>query len=89
MVVPFAQSLDIQYTVGIATGVPNTFISVGDTANGITPDKVLEMASALLQQETVPLVLSISFGGNEVPQLEGFTQLAVYASRFLIVYSMV
>ena len=24
------QNLDIQYTVGVATGVPNTFISVGN-----------------------------------------------------------
>ncbi|RDX41880.1 family S53 protease [Lentinus brumalis] len=54
-------SLDIQYTVGVATGVPTTLYSVGDaSAFGF-----IDVANFLLSQEETPLVLSTSYGFNE------------------------
>ncbi|KAJ6460213.1 subtilisin-like protein [Mycena sanguinolenta] len=59
-------NLDIQYTVGIATGVPVQFLSVG---GGIT---VADFATALLDTTTFldgitnpPSVISTSYGSNE------------------------
>ena len=58
---PSLQSLDIQYTVGVATNVPTTFYSDGE------PDVFgfIDMANTLLAQDEVPLVLSTSYGFNE------------------------
>ncbi|KAI0738969.1 peptidase S8/S53 domain-containing protein [Daedaleopsis nitida] len=53
-------SLDMQYTVGLATNVPTTFLSVGQNAN----DQVDEV-NFLLQQDPIPHVLTTSFGSNE------------------------
>ena len=53
------QSLDIQYTVGLASNVPVTFVSVGGNNEDI--DEV----NFLLQQDDLPLVLTTSFGHNE------------------------
>ncbi|KAI0753211.1 family S53 protease-like protein [Daedaleopsis nitida] len=54
-------SLDIQYTVGIATNVPTTFYSNGDaTVNGF-----IDTANTLLALDDVPLVLSTSYGFDE------------------------
>ena len=55
------QSLDLDYTVGLATGIPVTLVSVGnDFVQGF-----LDLSNDLLAQEEVPLVLSVSFGFNE------------------------
>ncbi|TFK83532.1 subtilisin-like protein [Polyporus arcularius HHB13444] len=54
-------TLDIQYTVGIATGVPTTFYSVGESsATGF-----IDLVNYFLAQDEVPLVLSTSYGFNE------------------------
>ncbi|KAF9373094.1 hypothetical protein CPB97_000811 [Podila verticillata] len=54
-------NLDIQYTAGLATGVPTVFISSGQAnMNGF-----INIANFLLQQATPPTVLSISYGFNE------------------------
>ncbi|OSD07615.1 family S53 protease [Trametes coccinea BRFM310] len=54
-------SLDIQYTVGIATGVPTTFYSVGNPfAEGF-----IDLANFLLGLDELPLVLTTSYGFNE------------------------
>ncbi|KAI0644613.1 family S53 protease-like protein [Trametes meyenii] len=57
-------SLDIQYTAGVATNVPTTFISVGsNTTDGIAG--FLDIINSLLAQDEVPSVLTTSFGFNE------------------------
>ncbi|KAJ8072957.1 hypothetical protein PM082_019820 [Marasmius tenuissimus] len=57
-------NLDIQYTVGIATGVPVTFITVGednqDDASGF-----LDVINALIAEDAPPAVLTTSYGFDE------------------------
>ena len=60
----FIQSLDIQYTVGVATNVPVRLVSVG-TANTDGIDGFLDEVTFLLEQSTVPTVLSTSYGFDE------------------------
>ncbi|KAA1474770.1 family S53 protease [Dentipellis sp. KUC8613] len=56
--------LDIQYTVGIASGVPTTFYSVGqNNQDGIAG--FLDLVNTLLQDSNAPHVLSTSYGFNE------------------------
>ncbi|KIK70212.1 hypothetical protein GYMLUDRAFT_80188 [Collybiopsis luxurians FD-317 M1] len=54
-------NLDIQYTVGVATGVPVTFISVGRN------DSIafLDLIDSINQQDSPPHVLTTSYGFNE------------------------
>ncbi|RDX41878.1 family S53 protease [Lentinus brumalis] len=64
-------SLDIQYTVGVATGVPTTLYSVGQpTAQGF-----IDLVNFLLALDELPLVLTTSYGFNEV-DFEGAEDLA-------------
>ena len=57
--------MDIQYTVGMATGVPTTLYSDGSpNAFGF-----IDMANFLLAMDETPLVLSTSYGFDE----DGFT----------------
>ncbi|KAH9896504.1 family S53 protease [Cubamyces lactineus] len=57
-------SIDIQYTVGIATGVPTTFISVGDdNSDGI--NGFLDIIDFLLEENNPPQVLTTSYGFDE------------------------
>ncbi|RPD54222.1 family S53 protease [Lentinus tigrinus ALCF2SS1-7] len=59
-------SLDIQYTVGVATDVPTTFYSVGDpSAQGF-----IDLANLLLGLDQLPLVLTTSYSFFEY-QFEG------------------
>ncbi|THH10648.1 hypothetical protein EW146_g8306 [Bondarzewia mesenterica] len=56
--------LDTQYTIGIASGVPTVFISVGDNTN----DGVfgfLDIINFLLSESNPPHVLTTSYGANE------------------------
>lgn len=58
------QNLDIQYTVGVASGVPVTFISVGENnSDGI--DGFLDIINTLIAETTPPTVLTTSYGFNE------------------------
>lgn len=57
-------NLDIQYTVGVASGVPTTFISVGG-ANHDGLSGFLDIMNFLLQQDKPPTVLTTSYGMNE------------------------
>ncbi|KAI0769616.1 family S53 protease [Trametes elegans] len=60
-------NLDTQYTVGIASGVPITFISVGDdNRDGL--NGFLDMADTLIGENNAPQVLSTSYGFDE-PEL--------------------
>lgn len=54
-------SLDIQYTAGLANGIQTHFISVGQpSATGF-----IDTINKLLSQETVPSVVSLSYGFDE------------------------
>lgn len=58
------QNLDLEYTVGLATNVPVEFISVGtDNSDGIYG--FLDQAQYLLNQQTVPTVLSTSYAFDQ------------------------
>lgn len=57
-------NLDIQYTVGIATGVPVTFVSVGDSTQDGADEGFLDIINALLAEATPPQVLTTSYGFN-------------------------
>ncbi|KAK0502015.1 family S53 protease-like protein [Armillaria luteobubalina] len=54
-------NLDIQYTVGIATGVPTVFVSVGDA----TTVGFLDLINALNAEASPPQVLTTSYGFDE------------------------
>ncbi|KAJ6535510.1 family S53 protease [Mycena capillaripes] len=57
-------NLDIQYTVGVATGVPITFISVGENgSDGL--DGFLDIITTLINETNRPNVLTTSYGFDE------------------------
>lgn len=57
-------NLDVQYTIGVASGVPTVFISVGDDSNdGIFG--FLDTANHLLAETTPPHVMTTSYGSDE------------------------
>ncbi|CDO70822.1 hypothetical protein BN946_scf184801.g14 [Trametes cinnabarina] len=72
-------SLDIQYTVGIATGVPTTFYSVGNPF----ADGFIDLVNFLLAQDELPLVLTTSYGFNE----SDFTGAEALAESFCNAYA--
>jgi len=49
------QNLDIQYTVGVATGVPTVFITVGDN-NSDGVNGFIDIINALLAESAPPQV---------------------------------
>jgi len=56
--------LDTQYTIGVASGVPVTFISVGENnSDGI--DGFLDIINFLISESSRPQVLTTSYGFNE------------------------
>ena len=57
--------MDIQYTVGVATNVPTTFISVGDNTQDGDLSGFLDIINALLGEASPPQVLTTSYGDNE------------------------
>ncbi|KAI0366839.1 subtilisin-like protein [Pilatotrama ljubarskyi] len=69
-------SLDIQYTVGLATNVPTTFISVGQQNQDGGLEGFLDIINTLIAQENPPLVLTTSFGFDETPFSEQAPELA-------------
>jgi tripeptidyl-peptidase I len=62
-------TLDIQYTVGLATGVPVTFVSIGPGLNQTTSVEffqgLLDEANYLLSLDAPPAVLSTSYASDE------------------------
>ncbi|KAJ7765700.1 subtilisin-like protein [Mycena metata] len=54
--------LDIQYTVGLATGVPVTFVSVGEKTKDGADEGFLDIITALLAETAPPQVLTTSYG---------------------------
>ena len=75
LIASLLQSLDIQYTVGVATNVPTTFVTVGDQNND-NLSGFLDQIDFLLKQQTAPLVLTTSFGFDEAPFAEQAQDLA-------------
>lgn len=61
----FEANLDIQYTVGLATGVPTVFISVGDQTQDGDLDGFLDTINFLLDEDVPPYVLTTSYGQDE------------------------
>jgi tripeptidyl-peptidase-1 len=59
------QNLDIQYTVGVAQGVPVTFFSAGSN-NQDGWDGFLDMVNYILALDAPPQVVTTSYGFNEV-----------------------
>ncbi|KAI0321293.1 family S53 protease [Amylostereum chailletii] len=58
-------NLDIQYTVGIASGVPTVFISVGEQYHDGDLEGFLDIMNFLLGEDSPPQVLTTSYGQNE------------------------
>ncbi|THG98674.1 hypothetical protein EW026_g3567 [Hermanssonia centrifuga] len=58
-------NLDTQYTVGIATGVPVAFISVGQLNQDGALEGFLDIINFLLKEDDPPHVLTTSYGQNE------------------------
>ncbi|KAF9813130.1 hypothetical protein IEO21_05741 [Rhodonia placenta] len=56
-------SLDLQYTVGIATNVNTTFITVGYNGDFLT--NLLDTANTLIALDSPPQVVSTSYGEDE------------------------
>jgi tripeptidyl-peptidase I len=56
------QNLDIQYTVGLASGVPTTFITVGEKTQDGDDDGFLDIINALLAEKAPPQVFTTSYG---------------------------
>ena len=59
------QDLDTQYTIGIANGIPTTFISVGENTRDVNLDGFLDIINFLAGQTAPPQVLTTSYGQNE------------------------
>ena len=59
------QNLDIQYTVGLASGVPTTFISVGNDFQDGDLEGFLDIINFLLNESNPPQVLTTSYGEDE------------------------
>lgn len=81
------QSLDIQYTVGMATNVPTTFFTVGSD-NGGDLGGFLDLVNTLIAQETAPTVLTTSFGFPEALISQDFATYVLTVSiarRFSLV----
>ena len=65
------QNLDIQYTIGLATDVPTTFISVGNNSDPTEDefaDVLIYTALYMVALPSPPQVMTTSYGGNE-PEL--------------------
>ncbi|KAJ7725339.1 family S53 protease-like protein [Mycena metata] len=79
-------NLDIQYTVGVASGVPVTFVSGGETFSDGALEGFLDIINNLSGLTTVPQVLTTSYGEDEPDQTAAtFTKLcnayAAYGTR--------
>ncbi|KAJ7920814.1 family S53 protease-like protein [Mycena leptocephala] len=61
-------NLDIQYTVGVASGVPVTFVSGGETFSDGALEGFLDIINNLSALTTVPQVLTTSYGEDEPDQ---------------------
>lgn len=65
--ITFVQALDIQYTVGLATDVNTTYISVGGflRTDDDFASALIDTAAFMLNQSAPPQVMTTSYGDNE------------------------
>ncbi|KAI0294289.1 family S53 protease [Multifurca ochricompacta] len=57
--------LDVQYTIGVASGVPTVFISVGNNFQDGNLEGFLDIINFLLKESKPPSVLTTSYGEDE------------------------
>ncbi|KAJ7639487.1 family S53 protease [Roridomyces roridus] len=57
--------LDVQYTIGVATGVPVSFVSVGDNWEDGDLEGFLDIVNFLSDEDDIPPVMTTSYGENE------------------------
>lgn len=62
-------NLDIQYTVGMATGVPVDFITIGTDYQDGDDSGFLDVINKLLSEPSPPLVVTTSYGFNQETDL--------------------
>ncbi|KAI0741618.1 peptidase S8/S53 domain-containing protein [Daedaleopsis nitida] len=79
------QNLDVDHTISLATNVPLTVFSVGNSGpdGQIYAQAFLDVANFLLAQDTVPHVLSISAGFDESTLCTVFMQLGARRTTVL------
>jgi tripeptidyl-peptidase-1 len=58
-------NLDVQYTVGVATGVPVYFLSVGDNYQDGNLEGFLDTVNFVAAESPVTYVMTTSYGQNE------------------------
>lgn len=56
------QNLDIQYTIGLANGIPESFIDIGDDTHDGDDGGFLDIINDLLAETNPPLVFTTSYG---------------------------
>ncbi|EIN06455.1 subtilisin-like protein [Punctularia strigosozonata HHB-11173 SS5] len=61
--------LDIQYTVGLASGIPTTFITVGEHTQDGDDEGFLDIINALLAEQAPPQVFTTSYGFDTEAEL--------------------
>lgn len=70
----------MEYTIGLASGVPTTFISVGsDTSDGDL-DGFLDLVDLLLDETAPPQVFTTSYGGLETSWSRPITKYVLLSS---------
>ncbi|KAJ7738332.1 subtilisin-like protein, partial [Mycena metata] len=62
----YEANLNIEYTVGIATNVPVSFVSVGSDFNDGALEGFLDIENFLLSDTKAPQVMTTSYGWNEI-----------------------
>lgn len=72
----------MQYTIGIATGVPAAFLSVGPDNTDMI-DGFMDMVSFLLSMDTLPGVVTITYGFDE-PTLQASLSMWVFPIIILL-----
>ncbi len=55
------KDFDIEYSVGLATGVPTTLLTSAKKSRGIILEDLMDMTNFLLAQDEPPLVVSTSY----------------------------
>jgi tripeptidyl-peptidase-1 len=57
--------LDVQYTIGVATGVPTQFLSVGENFQDGDLEGFLDTVNYVTSESVIPTVMTTSYGQDE------------------------